>query len=134
MTVLLFSKKVCYPVCFFHLSFRNIVFWIFEVENSKISLFLILGSIFFISVSSVVIAKSRTSHDFFGEFFRKKWHLIPSSIFFLVTFKVLILSSTNFCNPSSLFTNTSLDNISSKSFLNASLEKCLYDLLFVILG
>ena len=33
VTVLLFSKNVCYPLCFFDLSFCNIFFWIFEAEK-----------------------------------------------------------------------------------------------------
>ena len=121
-------KRVYYPLDYFRVSFIIFLFG-FSYERYKIiSSFNIYGSFFFNSVFNVVVTKSRSSHNFFRKFFCKNWHLISCSISFLARCMLvqnITLSPQNLFNPSSFVTNFSLDNLSIRSFLNVSFEKCL---------
>ena len=70
-----------------------------------------------------------SSHNCFVKFFIRNGIWLPQKYFFSLRGVCLfkIFNSQNLCNPLSLFTNTSIDNLSSKSLINVSFEKYLYD-------
>ena len=110
MNVLLFSKRVYYPLRFLSRNFHNTSFSIFVAKIHNNFFVLHISLYFFHFCFYVFVTKSRSSHNFFC----KKWHLISSSIFFLVRcmlVKNINTSSLNLFSPSSFMTNFSSDNL-----------------------